>query len=169
MTLKLQRWSQVVAWAAFASTIPSALWRVLMIQGALPGTAELRASYAGQHGYVWGLSIVQLLAGFATVGLAQPWGERIGRFTIPPWLPIVLGAIGGLIVTYLFTISLTVSLAMGQRPDAGLLQGGALLVMVLAYLPIFFWGPLVLAAVVGYAKRRLAPRAAAAHSSAESR
>lgn len=77
------RWLRVTAWTAFLVTLPSALWRVLMIVGLLPGTAELRAyELAGDpavgYAYVVGLSIVQVATGFLTVGLLRPWGERLG-------------------------------------------------------------------------------------------
>src|SRR5699024_9804468 len=148
------RWAQIAAWAAFACTVPSAIWRVLMIEGMLPGTLTLRQAHAGDHFYVWALSVVQLGAGFLAVGLVRPWGERLRGVTVPRWIPIVFGTLGGCAVTYLFTVSMALGLARGDRPDQGLVHGGALLVMVLCYAPIFLWGPLELAAVGAYAVRR---------------
>src|SRR5699024_11950041 len=51
--------AQIAAWGAFASTVPSAIWRVLMIMGLLPGTSDLRAAHAEDQVYVWCLSLVQ--------------------------------------------------------------------------------------------------------------
>src|SRR5699024_1377150 len=141
------RWAQTVAWAAFACTIPSAMWRVLMIEGMLPGTLALRQALAGDHFYVWALSVVQLVTGFLAVGLVRPWGERLLGMTVPRWIPVVFGTLGGCAVIYLFNVSITLGLIQGDRPDQGLVHGGALLVMVLCYAPIFLWGPLELAAV----------------------
>ena len=126
-----------------------------MIEGMLPGTLALRQAHAGDHFYVWALSVVQLVAGFLAVGLVRPWGERLRGLTVPRWIPIVFGTLGGCAVTYLFTVSMALGLARGDRPDQGLVHGGALLVMVLCYAPIFLWGPLELAAVGAYAVRRV--------------
>jgi len=80
----------VVAWAAFLSTLPSAVCRLLMLHGVLPGTADLQRLHAGEEGYVWGLSIVQVLAGVLALGLVQGWGERVGAVRIACYLPILL-------------------------------------------------------------------------------
>lgn len=127
-------------------------------RGALPGTAELRALHADEPGYVVGLSIVQVLCGWLVVGLVRPWGERLAGIDIPRWLPVILGTLGGLLVTWLFTVTLAGQLLGGARPDQYTVHGSALALMVAAYLPILLWGPLTLAAVVGYARRHLAGR-----------
>lgn len=152
------RWEQFTAWGAFICTVPSALWRVLMIMGLLPGTTDLRAAHAGEHGYVWALSLVQLATGFLAVGLVRPWGERIRGTAVPRWLPIGAGALGGIAVTYLFTVSILVGLARGARPDQGLVHGAPLLVMLVCYAPTVLWGPLELAAVAGFASRTASSR-----------
>lgn len=144
-------------------TIPSALWRVLMIVGLMPGTADLRAyELAGDpttgHLYVFALSVVQLSTAFLTVGLVRPWGERLGRWRIPA-SPVILAALlGGITVTWLFTVSLPLALAQGHRPDAGLVHGAAFVVMATCYAPIVLWGPLVVIVTVAYAIRRLRGR-----------
>lgn len=145
--------AKIAAWGAFASTVPSAIWRLLMIMGLLPGTSDLRAAHAEDQAYVWCLSLVQLTAGFLAVGLVRPWGERIRGRRIPHWIPIAAGVIGGCAVTYLFTIATVVGLAGGSRPDQGLVQGSALVVMVLCYAPTLFWGPLELVAVFAFIRR----------------
>lgn len=163
VSLEPARWVVWAAWGAFLSTVPSALWRVLMIIGLMPGTAELRAyELAGDavlgYTYVFGLSIVQLTAGFLTVGLVRPWGEQfLGRRV--PVVPVLLVAtLGGLAVVWLFDVSLVGALVAGDRPDAGLVSGLPFAVLVGAYLPILLWGPLELLATLGYALRRLTPR-----------
>lgn len=119
----------------------------------MPGTADLRSAHAADHGYVWALTVVQLATGFLAVGLVRPWGDRVRGVEVPRWLPIGLGALGGVAVTFLFTVSSVVGLAQGHRPDQGLVHGWALVVMVLCYAPTVLWGPLELAAVVAYARR----------------
>lgn len=160
--LKHPRWVVLCAWGAFLATIPSAVWRVAMIVGLVPGTADLREfELAGNpalgYGYVVALSVVQLTAGWMAVGLVRPWGERFAGRRVPVWPVVAAGVLGGLAVCYLFDVAMLTALLSGRRPDAGLVRGGPLAVMVACYVPIFFWGPLVLAATAGYARRRLAP------------
>lgn len=165
-SLEPQRWVVLAAWGAFLATIPSAVWRVLMIVGLMPGTQDLRqfelagAAVLG-YIYVFALSVVQLTTGFLTVGLVRPWGERfLGRRVL--FAPVLVAAIlGGLAVVWLFDISLTRQLAAGQRPDAGLVSGVPLAVMITCYAPILLWGPLELLATVGYWLRRRRPNSLA--------
>ncbi|GAB3716552.1 hypothetical protein [Mariniluteicoccus flavus] len=135
-------------------TLPSAIWRILMILDLLPGTDDLQRLHAGEHGYVWGLSVVQVACGALCLGLAQRWGERIAGVPIPRWVPVVLGGLGGLAVTWLFTIRMTGQIFGGARPDQYTVHGVPLAIMMAAYLPILAWGPLTLVAVVGYWMRR---------------
>ncbi|MEH3155978.1 MAG: hypothetical protein PGN29_11740 [Gordonia paraffinivorans] len=140
-------------------TVPSAVWRVLMVVGAVPGTSDLRTyELAGDatagYVYVFGLSGIQLGAAFLTVGLTRPWGARWGRYVVPLWPVVVIAAMGAVTVTWLFTIDLPLALAAGHRPDAGRVHDGALVVMVACYAPIVAWGPLTLVAIGEYAARR---------------
>ncbi|MGU3431638.1 hypothetical protein ACNHUS_01360 [Actinomycetes bacterium M1A6_2h] len=149
------RWLVRVAWAAFAVTVPSAVWRVLMIVGLMPGTAELRVFELGDdhtvnYVYVFGLSVVQLAAALLTVGLVRPWGTIFLGRRVPRWPVIGVATAGGLAVTWLFTVSLPGQIATGHRPDAGHVSGLPLVVMFACYSPIVLWGPLELWATYGY-------------------
>ncbi|MBA8793586.1 hypothetical protein FHX74_001191 [Friedmanniella endophytica] len=153
-TTRRPSWLRGVATAAFLVTVPSALWRVLMITGVLPGTAELRSYELGDrpaagYAYVFGLSAVQLATGFLVTGLARPWGERVLGRRVPVTPPVVAGLAGGSAVTYLFDVSMVGQLAQGVRPDQGLVSGAPLALMVACYLPILAWGPLTLLATLG--------------------
>lgn len=149
------RWGVVAAYGAFLAVVPSALWRVAVVWGLLPGSGPLRADILATSGpgYVYGLSSVQLVAGFLAVGLVSRWGvelfgRRLNRF-------VVLGfaSLGSLGATLIFTVSMTWQLLSGARPDKGLVTGSALDVMILCYAPILLWGPLVAVAAVDYARR----------------
>ena len=157
----VQRWAVIAAWGAFLATVPSALWRILMILGLLPGTEQLRQFELGgdpapNYVYVYVLSVVQLSAGFLTIGLVRPWGERLlgRRVLLAPVL--VVATLGGLAVTWLFTITMTTQVLAGHRPDNALVSGIPLAVMVACYAPMLLWGPLELVATAGYWKRRAA-------------
>lgn len=157
--LKLQRWAELAAWGAFLATIPSAIWRVLMILGLLPGTEDLREfELAGDaslaYAYVFSLSIVQISAGFLAVGLVRPWGERVFGRRVPLTPALIFAVLGGLAVIWLFDVSLTAALLTGHRPDDGRVSGAPLVLMVTCYAPIMLWGPLELVATVGYWLRR---------------
>lgn len=130
-----------------------------MIVGLMPGTTDLRQfELAGDaplaYGYVVTLSVVQLTAGLLTVGLIRPWGERLRGRRVPLAPVLVVATLGGLAVVWLFDISMVGALLSGQRPDAGLVSGVPLAVLVACYAPILLWGPLELAATAGYGLRR---------------
>lgn len=154
-----QRWATVAAWATLVCALPSALWRMLMIAGVLPGTEAMRRLHDGEGAYVLGLSIVEVLVAVLVIGLVRPWGERFLGLRIDRRVPVVLGTLGGLAMTYLFTVAPVLGMLAGQRPDQGTIHGGALALMLLAYAPMALFGPLTLAAVVGYAQRRGTPTA----------
>lgn len=160
----VQPWARAAAYAAFAVTIPSAVWRLLMVAGAVPGAAQLRAEtlhptdgtpLAGGSAvaYVVGLSVVQVTAGFLAVGLVRPWGERLAGVRIPRWFPVVAGGLGAAAVTWLFTINLTRQILTGVH-DRIPMGAFARATELACYLPILLWGPLLAVAVVGYARRR---------------
>ena len=154
-----QAWARAAAWGVLACALPSAVWRLLMVAGWMPGTESLRVLHEGEGGYVLGLSIAQVLAAVLVVGLVRPWGERFVGIGINRWVPVVLGTLGGTVMTWLFTIELWLGVLAGRRPDQGALDGIPLAIMVWFYAPMMLFGPLTLAAVIGYAMRR-APRTA---------
>lgn len=126
-----------------------------MIVGLMPGTSELRDfELAGNpvlgYAYVVGLSVVQLAFGFLAIGLVRPWGTALFGVRVPPILPLVLGTAGGLAVIVIFNIRMVASIALGFRPDGGLVSGWPLVILVWCYLPILLWGPLVVAASWGH-------------------
>lgn len=150
-----QDWAQVAAWGTLACALPSAAWRLLMLAGLMPGTERLRLLHEHESGYVIGLSVAQVVAAVLVVGLVRPWGERVLGVPINRWVPVVLGTAGGLAMTWLFTINLFAGVLAGGRPDQGTVHGAALVVMLVVYAPMVLFGPLTLAAVTGYARRRI--------------
>lgn len=144
--------------AALVVAMPSALWRLLMIAGLLPGTDALRTDVSGGAGYVLALSSVQIGAAVAVLALTRgAFGGPTTTLHLPRWTPGVVGVGGGLLITWLFTISLPMELAGGVRPDSGLLVGGAFALMVVAYLPIVAWGPLTVVAAAGALRQATDP------------
>jgi len=91
------------------------------------------------------------------VGLIRPWGEQIFGRRVPLMPVLLVATLGGLAVVWLFNVSMVGGLVAGQRPDAGLVSGAPLAVLVACYAPILLWGPLELLATVGYWLRRRRP------------
>ncbi|GAB3624062.1 hypothetical protein GCM10027418_21460 [Mariniluteicoccus endophyticus] len=158
-----QRWARAAAYAAFAATLPSAVWRLLMVAGLIPGAEALRqetlhptdgsaTSGATAVAYVVALSVVQVVTGFLAVGLVRPWGERLAGVRIPRWFPVLAGGLGAAAVTYLFTWNLTHQIVAGVH-DRIPLGAFAKATELACYVPILAWGPLLAVAVVGYALR----------------
>ena len=162
-------WLVLFAWGAFLCTVPSALWRVAMIMGWLPGTSDLRARELSSNAvdgylYVYALSIVQVSFGFLAVGLVRPWGERIRGWTIPRFIPTLLGILGGLAATWIFNIAMVSAIAFGLRPDGGTMSGWPLVIMVWCYLPLLLWGPLAVLSACSYWWVRRPSRATASRA-----
>lgn len=163
-----QRWARRASLACLVCVLPSIVWRLAMLAGVETGLAEA-ADYratAGTIAYVLALDVVQLVAAVLCVGLVMTWGERVpgwlpglGGRRIHRLVPTALGGLGALLVTY-FVVGILVGfgktwlgLADGWTPDAAM-NGVQRTVLMLAYAPLLAWPALIVAAVVGYWRRR---------------
>ncbi|MGI8808778.1 MAG: hypothetical protein ACR2KK_13220 [Acidimicrobiales bacterium] len=144
------------------TTVPSAIWRTAMAVGVPVGAdgPYVREHY-GHLGwetvYVFGLSL--LLVGLAslTLGLVRPWGE-----TVPRWVPVIGGrrirplaavipaGAGAAAVTLLWVVVFS---NVDAIFDVYGLHGVARIAATFSYAPMLFWGPLLAAVTVSYAKR----------------
>lgn len=136
-----------------------------MITGLLPGVAKMRDYYLNSpdavgYGYVFGLSALQLGLGYLAVGLIKPWGSELFGRRIPTALVVTLGVIGSLLLILIFTIWMPYGVLATPKEDglAQFIDGGPLILMVACYIPLLVWGPLLLAAVYGYWRRRRTER-----------
>lgn len=151
------RWAVVAAWAVPACVLPSAVYRV----GLMPtGSASL-------DWYLGGLSAGSMILGLLTLGLVQPWGERL-----PGWIPSLGGrpipraaaagsaTTGGVIVllvclyvvlnsTFDFVERGPVLIGADQPPMPPPSAG-----VIWCYVPLLAWAPLLLTAA--YRTRRSA-------------
>lgn len=168
------RWAVWAVWAIQLSVLPSSLWRVLAFTFHVPlwggemGDGD-DPSWFPLEAYVVVLSLVSELAAFAAFGLVCRWGEVWPRWV--PWLrgrrvrpmaAVVPAAAGALLLTVLWGWTTVLGLAgrdlQGRaHHDPGLTfdtwQGTT---MLLAYLPLLVWGPLLGALTVHYYRRRRA-------------
>lgn len=138
-----------------------------MISGVDTGFAEveLYRSPAGVA-YVTGLEVVQVGAGVLCLGLAYPWGERLGAWV--PWIggkrihqliPLLMGGAGAIAVaTVVLTLMARFVPSWLGRTDAWTptkgMSAAEATVLALAYAPMLLWAPALAVALIGYARRR---------------
>src|SRR5690349_12524843 len=84
------RWAVWAAHAVPLAVLPSGLWRLALGVGIPVGFSGQMAEDFAAPGwitpYVIVLSLLAEAFALLTLGLVQPWGERL-----PPWLPVVGG------------------------------------------------------------------------------
>lgn len=164
----MQPWARTATWLCLLLPLPSVLWRVLMLSGVDVGFADapLFRGSAEAVRYVIGLDLVEIVVGLACLGLAMRWGERVPGFVpgvggrvIPRWLPTAIGTAGVLTMLAIWA-SLIVSLATtwlglrtGWTPDRGMGAGDRALLLV-CYVPFLLWPLAIIAALIGYWRRR---------------
>lgn len=113
-------------------------------------------SFGGQHG-----DGQQGDGRLLTLGLIQPWGERV-----PHWIPCQGGRRIPVAVAAtpaaLGVVAITAVTVLGAWPrngsenmgDPSAPDGGLYWVMTLTYLPLLDWGPLLAVVTAAYVRRR---------------
>ncbi|MFD5397492.1 hypothetical protein ACFWJW_25140 [Streptomyces sp. NPDC127097] len=156
-----------VRWAAHAAPLtllPSGLWRCAIAFG-VPSGFDVsdplhRSNFPGWMSlYLIGLSLVAEGLGLLTLGLVQPWGERVPRWVpvlggrrIPVPAAVVPASLGAAAVTVITVVS---SFGWGEEMAASAApKGVAAWVMTAAYLPLLAWGPLLGCVTMAYWRRR---------------
>ncbi|KAB2587474.1 hypothetical protein [Streptomyces arboris] len=164
------RWAMRLAYALPLLLLPSCLWRLpfalhfdmgQLQEGGMP------TSWGNGVGilYVLGLSVLSEAIAFLTIGLVRGWGEAA-----PDWIPIIGGrrvrpvaafgtaALGGLMLTLLFT---TVPIGGGRELtfygiiDTVEYSNAAWeTVATVCVTPLAAWGPITLALAIAYYRRR---------------
>ncbi|MEV0124744.1 hypothetical protein AB0I16_24980 [Streptomyces sp. NPDC050703] len=155
----------VPRWAAFAAhavpwlTLPSGVWRVALVAGLPVAAVEQRG--AAEATYVLMLSVVSEGLALLTLGLVRGWGEIVpgwvpglgGRRvpTLAAVVPALLGAAG------LFAIGGWAFYAQlaGLGREGGVTDGAAQhVLLVVCYVPLIAWPPLLTAVALAYYRRR---------------
>jgi hypothetical protein len=159
------RWATLAALAVPLCVLPSAVWRAqhaadVLLRG--PGRCGIQGQ--GEAVYVLGLSAVSLTVAGLTLGLVRPWGEVLprrlpiaGGRVVPLRLATLAAAatasVVALLVAYYlvkeaFGLGSTRELAPGcSAPDFGIL---------VYYVPLIAWAPLLSALTLHYYRRRKA-------------
>jgi hypothetical protein len=156
-----QRWAVVAAHLVPLVTLPSGLWRLALVAG-LPLGLRIDGAEVTVHGweavYITALSVVCELLALLTLGLVRPWGERA-----PAWLPIIGGrrvapsaavvpaALGAVALAFIWGWAFRDFPHVGEIDFSG--PSGHVL-LVVCYLPLLLWAPLLAAVTYAYYQRR---------------
>jgi hypothetical protein len=155
------RWAVIAAHLAALVTLPACLWRIGLVLGFSMG-ATVDGQPVDVHGweslYVFGLSVVSEAAALLTLGLVRPWGERapawfpmIGGRCLRPMAVVVPAAAGALLLALIW------GYAFRDFPDMDNLEfsaGGWKALLIVCYLPLLAWAPLLAAVTWSYFRRR---------------
>lgn len=109
------------------------------------------------EGAGWGIWLTGILLGFAseggailTRGLIRPWGE-----VWPRWVPALHGRPIPVAVPTFAALTASVMLALLTVYFAGTIAGGEIdLLVIVAFVPLSLWGPLLAGAAMAYYYRR---------------
>ena len=156
------RWARRAATLTVLTTVPSGLWRMAMAVGVPVGVD--RDYWSGHYGfpgwgtaYVFGLTLLLVALAFLTLGLVRPWGQVLPRWVpfvggrlVPPLAAVISAAAGAVAVTLLWISAF--SNLDGIFVLYGL-EGVERIVVLVCYAPLLFWGPLLAAVTLSYAKR----------------
>jgi hypothetical protein len=150
-------------------TIPSGLWRIALVAG-LPVVNTAIALPFSERVQIVGLSIFAEVLALLSLGLVQRWGE-----VMPGWVPLIGGrpihrlaatipaALGAIALTGIWTFAVVNVLS-------GTTSGGLdyffptvaqKAVLLICYVPLVAWGPLLAVLTIAYYRRRTPDREAA--------
>jgi hypothetical protein len=177
---EVPRWAVRAAWAIQLCVLPSSLWRILVVALHIPlwdgeaGSGDL-PWWLPLELYVVLLSLISELLALTAFGLICRWGEVWPRWVpllrgrgVPRMVAVVPAATGALGLTLLWTWTTAMALfdrnvRMEEQHDSSLtLDTWEGAVLILSYLPLVAWDPLLAALTVHYYRRRRAPRSSAA-------
>jgi hypothetical protein len=158
------RWAFVLAHVIPLLTLPSGLWRLGLVFGSSMGLVDAQgnASYLhgfGEHVYVVCLTIVSELVALTALGLVSRWGEVVPRWIpfiggrrVHPYAAIVPAVLGSLALIAIWTYGFRDVFTGDFIPFA---NTGWHILMLACYLPLYLWGPALLAVTWAYYRRRV--------------
>lgn len=150
------RWAVLAAHAVPLITLPSGLWRIGVALG-LP-LADYRP-VGWEAVYVVGLSVASEALALLTLGLVRAWGEVVPRWVpllggrrVPPRAAVVPALTGAAGLAALCAWSFCAQYAgLGEGRIGTPAQE---LLLVVCYVPLLAWPPLLVAVTVAYGRRR---------------
>ncbi|OZM82208.1 hypothetical protein [Pseudonocardia sp. MH-G8] len=151
------RWAVVAAHLVPLTTLPSALWRIPLSFGFPMGVVGVHLQWWEPYYFV-ALSLVTEGVALLTLGLVQPWGERVpgwvpllGGRRVPPLAAVVPAALGAVALQLIWAFAFRDFPHLG---DFHFAHEGWRLLMVACYAPLLLWAPLLAAVTVAYYRRR---------------
>ncbi|MFD2792334.1 hypothetical protein ACFS27_02100 [Promicromonospora vindobonensis] len=143
-------------------TLPSGLWRIALVAG-LPVVSSAIVLPLSERVQIVGLSLVAEVLAMLSLGLVQRWGEEL-----PGWLPLIGGrpvhrlaatipaAVGATALTGIWTFAVVgvVSRVVGGGLDSLFPTALQKAVLLVCYVPLLAWGPLLAVLTVAYFRRR---------------
>lgn len=143
-------------------TLPSGLWRIALVAG-LPVVSSAIVLPLSERIQIVALSLVAEVLALLSLGLVQRWGE-----VLPGWLPLVGGrpihrlaatipaALGAAALTAIWTFAVVgvVNRTMGGGLDYFFPTALQKAVLLVCYVPLLAWGPLLAVLTVAYFRRR---------------
>ena len=152
--------------------LPSGLWRVALALGFSLGIHSANGVDAAT-GLVRGWGAVSILAltllsegvGLLSLGLVRPWSE-----VVPGWIPVIGGrhlpagavtasaAVGAVALTVIWTFATVNFFVLTIFHTTGhgfvFVNGWWEALLIVCYLPLLFWGPLLFVLTCAYHRRR---------------
>lgn len=164
------RWAVWAAYAVPLINLPSALWRIALVAGVPLGFDDAtRLDGPGYSTsltmYILALTVVTELVALVTLGLVRPWGEvwprwipLLGGRNIPRRLPPLLAYPGAVAMTAIWVFAIF----NGTNRLIEVIDVSSVgeIILMVCYLPLLAWGPLLAAVTFSYQRRRR-PAAAA--------
>jgi hypothetical protein len=143
-------------------TLPSGLWRIALVAGLPVANAAIVLPFS-ERVQIVGLSLVAEVLALLSLGLVQRWGE-----ILPEWLPLVGGrpvhrlaatvpaALGAAALTGIWTFAV-VNVWRGTTSgglDYFFPTVAQKVILLVCYVPLLAWGPLLAVLTVAYFRRR---------------
>lgn len=149
-------------------TLPSGLWRIALVAG-LPVANTAIVLPLSERVQIVGLSLVAEALALLSLGLVQRWGE-----VLPRWVPFLGGrpihrlaatvpaALGATALTGIWTFAVVnvLSGTAGGGLDYFFPTVAQKVVLLVCYVPLLAWGPLLAVLTVAYYRRRTPDRVA---------
>ncbi|MGC9666232.1 hypothetical protein ACNTMW_06695 [Planosporangium sp. 12N6] len=158
------RWAVRIAHLIPLLVLPSGVWRLCLALGLSMGLVE-NGTPVRMHGwvetaYVIGLSVVSEAVALLSLGLVRPWGERVPRGVpvlggrrVPPLAAVAAATAGSVALILIWTFA-TVNFLTPGRNSLEFGSGWAGPLLMVCYLPLLSWGPLLLVITWAYRRRR---------------
>jgi len=153
-------WATTAAHLVALCALPSGLWRIPLALGLSMGMIENGTELHIEGWdilFVIGLSVVLEGLALLTLGLVRPWGERA-----PRWIPllggrrlrplaVVVPALAGAVA---MTMIWSYAISGFFTRDVEFTHDGWQALIMVAYMPLLAWGPLLGAVTYAYWRRR---------------